>query len=139
MVYEARVVSAAIDVPSEAVYEFARRMENWPRWASGLAGDLRQDGDHCLARSPMGEVEVRLAGRNAFGVLDHEVTLPDGTRVLNAFRVTPSGPGSIVTFTVLRMPGTSQEAFEADVAHVRKDVTELRRLLESQSPRALGQ
>jgi hypothetical protein len=44
-----------------------------------------------------------------------------------------------VTFTVLRMPGTSQEAFEVDVAHVRKDVTELRRLLESQSPQAQGQ
>jgi len=79
----------------------------------------------------MGDVRLEMAEPNAFGVLDHDVTLPDGTTVHNAFRVTPSGTGSLLCFIVLRLPGTSSEAFEADVAHVGRDLKALRALIES--------
>ncbi len=130
---DAEVVAVPVAVGRSAVYEFASRMENLPRWASGLSSGIRRRGDHWIAQSPMGEVQVRMASSNPFGVLDHDVTLPDGTTVHNAFRVTPAGEGSLLTFTVLRMPGTSKEAFDRDVAHVRKDLQALRMLLEAQA------
>jgi hypothetical protein len=71
-----------------------------------------------------------MARRNDFGVLDHDVKLPDETLFHNAFRVTPSGTGSVLMFTVLRMPGTTKEAFEGDVALVHTDLKVLRKLIE---------
>jgi len=132
---EAEVVTEPAKVDARAVYDFASQMNNLPRWASGLASGIAQRGGRWVTQSPMGEVSVAMAAKNEFGVMDHDVTLPDGTSVHNAFRVTPAGDSSVFTFVVLRMPGTSQEAFEADVAHVRKDLKALRRLLEtSQAP-----
>lgn len=128
---QAMVVAQPVDAPAAAVYAFARRMENLPAWASGLATGIVQRDGHWFARSPMGEVRVVMAPQNAFGVLDHDVTLPDGTTVHNAFRVTPCGEGSLLTFVVLRLEGVDQESFDADVAHVRRDLAALQRAVES--------
>jgi len=133
MPYEARIVSEAIDVPPDVVYEFARTMKNLPRWASGLAAGVGQEGGEWFTDSPMGRVKVSMAPRNDFRVLDHDVTLPDGRTVHNAFRVTSAGEGSLVAFVVLRLPGTTPEAFATDVAHVAKDLRALKTLLEAAS------
>lgn len=130
------VVAQTVAVPAPTVYDFARRMENLPRWASGLASGIAQRGGQWFAQSPMGEVQVAMAPANPFGVLDHEVTLPDGSRVHNAFRVTPHGEGaSVLSFVVLRLAGVDQARFDADVAHVRKDLAALQRLLEAAAAR----
>ncbi|WP_221885663.1 SRPBCC family protein [Variovorax sp. MHTC-1] len=131
--HEAMVVSQAVDVSAEAVYAFARQMENLPLWASGLAKGIEQRGGEWFADSPMGQVKVTMAPANSFGVLDHDVTLPDGVSVHNAFRVTPCGNGSLLTFVVLRSAGASQESFDADVAHVRQDLLALKQQLEQQA------
>jgi uncharacterized membrane protein len=131
--YEARVVSQSVDVPAHEVYRFASQMENLPQWASGLAAGIEHDGNAWFAQSPMGRVRIEMAATNTSGVLDHDVTLPDGTRVHNALRVTPCGPGSLLTFVVLRLPGVAQDAFEADVAHVQSDLLALKTLLEGRT------
>ena len=128
--HEAHVVSQSVDVVCDTVYHFARQMENLPLWASGLAQGITRLQGEWFAESPMGKVKVTMAPENPFGVLDHEVVLPDGTSVHNAFRVSPCGEGSLLTFVVLRLPGVSQQAFDADVAHVGRDLAALKRLLE---------
>ena len=72
---------------------------------------------------------MKMAARNSFGVLDHQVTLPDGSSVHNALRVTPAGSGSVLSFVVLRLPGTKDDVFAADVAHVRKALKALAQLM----------
>ncbi len=109
-------------------------MENLPLWASGLAKGIEQQDGHWFADSPMGPVRVAMRPANPFGVLDHDVTLPDGVSVHSAFRVTPGGEGSVLTFVVLRLPGVTQEDFDADVAHVLRDLAALKRLLEQRTP-----
>jgi uncharacterized membrane protein len=131
MLREAQIVMEPVNAAAQVVFEFARHMENLPKWASGLSTGIEHKEGKWIAQSPMGEVEVLMAAYNEFGVLDHQVRLPDGTVVHNAFRVSPAGTGSILTFIVLRMPGATTEAFEADVAHVRKDLNSLRELMES--------
>lgn len=132
-VQEALVVSQPVAVSAKAVYDFAHRMENLPLWASGLATGIEQRGSQWFTDSPMGKVQVAMAPDNPFGVLDHDVTLPDGSTVHNAFRVTPCGDkGSLLSFVVLRLAGVSQADFDADVAHVRKDLAALQQLLERQ-------
>jgi hypothetical protein len=132
---EAKVVRQALDVPAHVVYEFARREENLPQWASGLANGITQRGGDWFADSPMGEVKLTMAPTNEFGVLDHDVELPDGTTVHNAFRVTPCGEAaSLLTFVLLRLPGVSQKDFDADQANIEKDLLALKKLLERRLP-----
>ena len=132
-VQEAVVVSQAVDAPADVVYALARQMDKLPLWAAGLAKGITQRDGEWFADSPMGEVKVAMAPANAFGVLDHDVTLPNGVCVYNAFRVTPCGEGrSLLSFVVLRPPDASAQSFEADLAHVRQDLAALKQLVERQ-------
>ncbi|MCW2924671.1 MAG: hypothetical protein JWM98_2075, partial [Thermoleophilia bacterium] len=83
-------------------------------------GTLRLD-------SPMGEVHVEFVPRNDYGVLDHIVTLPDGTAVHNPLRVIPNGESACeVDFTVRRRDDMDDAAFEADISAVAADLARLR-------------
>lgn len=127
-----RVVHTSIARDWREVYDFASKPENMPRWASGLAGGLTRDGEDWIADGgPLGEIRVRFTPANALGVLDHVVTMPDGTEVHNALRVTPNGDGAVVAFTLLQRPEQDDAAIEADAAHVAKDLKAFKALLEA--------
>jgi uncharacterized protein YndB with AHSA1/START domain len=118
--------------PPAEVYEFASDPRNLPRWAAGLArSEVRQDGDAWVADAPFGTVRVTFAERNAFGVMDHDVTLESGVIVHNPMRVLPRGEGSELVFTLIRRPGVSDEEFAKDAAAVEKDLRSLKQLLEA--------
>src|SRR5690606_30844699 len=124
------IVHIGIDRPWAEVYEVAARPETMPRWASGLAAGLTRDGEDWIGDGgPIGTVRIRFAPPNLFGVLDHTVTMEDGLVVENALRVVPNGEGAEVMFTLLQRPGLDAAAFEADAAHVLKDLQALKRLL----------
>lgn len=128
----ARIVHRAIACNWHAVYAFAGKPENMPRWASGLGCGLTRDGDDWIADGgPIGNVRVRFAPPNDFGVLDHTVTLPNGRVVENALRVVPNGDGAEVMFTLLRQPDMDDAAFESDAAHVARDLDTLAKLMEN--------
>ena len=78
----------------------------------------------------MGKVTVRFVGTNDHGVLDHEVTLPSGTRVHNPMRVLPHPDGAEVVFTVRQIDPTDDE-FDRDTRMVEEDLARLAALLES--------
>lgn len=127
-----RIVHLAIDRPWREVYALASDPNRMPRWAAGLASGLRQDGEDWIASGPLGDVCVRFAEPNDFGVVDHVVTLPDGMQVYNALRVTPNGDGAEIAFTVLRLPGMTEEDHDRDAAAVLADLKTLKGLLEHQ-------
>ncbi|QRY83824.1 SRPBCC family protein [Tsukamurella tyrosinosolvens] len=128
MTEESRHISVVIPRPAAEVYAFARDPENLVRWAAGLATGVRFDGDDLLTDSPMGEVRVRFAAANPFGVLDHDVTLPDGTVVNNPLRVLAHPDGAEVLFTVRRL-GASDADFDRDCATVLADLERLRSVM----------
>lgn len=125
-----RIVSESIDAPADEVHALARQVARMPEWASGLASGVRQVAGGWLAQSPTGTVRIVMAPDNALGVLDHDVTLPDGTTVHNALRVTPAGDGCVVASVLLRQPGVSDATFESDAAHITKDLAALKSLAE---------
>lgn len=127
-------LSVHVDRDAEQVYRFAVDPAHLPQWAAGLGGSVEQRDDRWFAESPMGEVEVRFAPENPYGVLDHDVTLPDGTTVTNPMRVLPEGAGCEVVFTLRRGEGVTDEAFDADAAAVRTDLAALKRLMEAAPP-----
>lgn len=72
---ESRHIGVWISRPAADVYRYAADPTNLPRWAAGLAtSEVTRIGDDWVVCSPMGEVTVRFAPANDFGVLDHVVT-----------------------------------------------------------------
>lgn len=131
MTYVAKQVSVSIKQPVSEVYDYASRPENLPKWAAGLStSTITKSGDYWIAQSPMGKVKIKFAEKNELGVLDHEVTLPDGEVNYNPFRVVRNGNGSEVTFTLFRLPRMSDEDFEKDASMVEKDLEKLKSILE---------
>ncbi|WAM28660.1 MULTISPECIES: hypothetical protein [Myxococcus] len=88
-----------------------------------------------MADSPMGRVTVAFAPANAFGILDHDVTLPNGETVYNPVRVIPAGDHSEIIFTLRRRGGMSTEEFRRDAEAVAADLERLKALLEGRGTR----
>nr|WP_040510973.1 polyketide cyclase [Gordonia soli] len=125
-----RHLSVVIDAPADTVYRFAAEPDNLPRWAAGLASGVSRRGDLLVVDSPMGEVAVRFAPTNDYGILDHDVTLPSGEVVANPLRILPHPDGAEAIFTV-RQRDMSDDDFAADCAAVRRDLESLRSAVES--------
>ncbi len=128
---ESRHLTVSIARPAAEVYAWVRDPAHLPRWAAGLASGIRLQGGEWVADSPMGRVLVRFVPVNEYGVLDHDVVLPDGTTATNPLRVLPDGDGAEVVFTLRRRPGMSDEEFEADTAAITADLATLQRVLEA--------
>jgi hypothetical protein len=126
-----RVLTIGIERDAAAVYAFASRPENLPRWAAGLGSGIVRSDDDWAVTTPIGTVRLRFAPPNVFGVLDHVVTLPDGSEVDVPVRVVPNGTGAEVAFTLFRQPAMSAEDFERDAGQVAADLATLKRLLEA--------
>jgi hypothetical protein len=132
--YEARTISVSIDRDAQDVYSFAANPVNLPLWASGLSGlgtTIEQAGEAWVAQTPEGQVTIRFTAPNPFGVLDHWVRPATGGEVYAPMRVIPNGAGSLVLFTLYRLPAMSEDQFAADAAWVDRDLVALKALLEA--------
>jgi hypothetical protein len=127
-----RQLSIAIERPADEAYEFLAQPENFAKWASGLGASLRKAGgdDEWIAQTAEGPATVRFSERNAFGVLDHSVTL-GGKSVYVPLRVVRRRAGCELVLTLFRQPGMSDEKFAADAEWVMRDLANAKRLLES--------
>jgi hypothetical protein len=127
-------ISTYIARKPQEVYAFASDPRNLPRWVAGLAGsDVTKEGDGWIMDAPFSKVRVKFADQNAFGVMDHDVTLESGVTVHNPMRVVPNGEGSEFIFTLIRQPGMPDEQFSKDKAAVENDLQALKDLLERES------
>ena len=125
-----RRISVEIARPAAEAYAFLAEPENFPKWASGLAGSLRRHGEDWIAETPEGRAIVRFSERNAFGVLDHSVTLPRGVTVYVPLRVVGRENGCELVLTLFRQPDMSDERFAADAEWVMRDLNVAKRILE---------
>jgi hypothetical protein len=126
-----QTLSVTIGRSRDEVYRFVAEPSNFSRWAAGLGAGFEPRGDAWIARTPQGPVEVRFAPPNAFGVVDHWVKLASGEKVYVPLRVLANGSASEVMLTVFLRVGMSDAEFAADLAAVRRDLAELKRLMEA--------
>lgn len=127
---DSRTIVMRIEQPFERVYGFLVKPENFALWASGLADTLHRDGETWVANGPDGPVTIRFTPPNAFGIVDHTVTLPDDKEISLPMRVIANGDGSEVLFTLFRRPEMDDRAFQRDADWVSRDLRTLRRHLE---------
>lgn len=128
---DSRTLTVRIERDAAAVYAFAAQPGNLPRWAAGLGSGVTRSGDGWVVDTPLGRLRLRFAPPNPLGVLDHAVTLPDGSVVDVPMRVVPNASGAEVLFTLFRQPAMSEEDFERDATLVAADLQTLKRLLEA--------
>lgn len=127
-------VAVVVARPLREVVAVAGDPRSLPRWAAGLAGAeviLGSEDGLWVTESAMGRVLVRFAADEDPGVLDHWVTLPDGSTTLNRFRALAHDDGTELVFTVGRAAGASAQEFDRDVVMVRADLERLKSLLET--------
>lgn len=125
-------ISVSVLVSEKNAYKYLSDPRNFPEWASGLCKSISHiSGDTWLVDSPMGNVKVRFSEENEFGVLDHFVELENGQIVYNPMRIISNLEGSEIIFTLAQLPGMTDEKFLEDSNWVRKDLGELKKLLET--------
>lgn len=126
----ARTYSISIDRNWQALYEAIWRPEVFSKWASGLSeSPLRQDGDRWLTDTPDGPIVITFTSCNDFGVMDHFIEMPDGSRVDIPLRVIANGDGAEVMLTLFRQPGMTDEKFAADAKWITRDLRALKRFV----------
>jgi hypothetical protein len=127
-------IGERIGLPADQVYEYAVDPANLPEWAPGLGSAVENVDGQWYVETPMGRVGFAFVERNAYGVLDHEVTLPSGEVIYNPMRVVRDGDGCEAVFTLRRLPGMSDEEFERDAKAVAGDLARLKQIVEGRKP-----
>ena len=115
---------------AQRAYDYARDPGHLSAWAAGLGGPVEQVDGQWRVSTPDGDLTIAFVPENPYGVLDHDVVLPDGTTVTNPMRVLPGGDGCEVVFTLRQQPGMTDDDLARDAAAVAADLVRLRDLLE---------
>lgn len=131
MARQARTLSVSIHRSAAEAYAFLAVPENFARWASGLGSTLRREGADWAVDTPEGPATVIFSEPNARGVLDHAVRLRQGRSIYVPLRLVEKDAGCELVLTLYRLPGMSDEKFEADARWVMRDLEAAKRLLEA--------
>ncbi|OXM85696.1 hypothetical protein [Paenibacillus rigui] len=131
-VYPSRTWSISIQCPPERVYAYVYDLRHFPAWAVsfGLSSIEASEGKGVI-ETPEGPLTMQFVPKNTLGVLDHDVTLPSGEINRIPMRVIANGTGSEVLFTLFRLPGVSEEAFQRDQVMVERDLLSLKGIMEN--------
>ena len=129
---KSRTISISIAATPAAVYEFVSNPENMPKWARGFAKSVTPAQDGWIVETATGPVTLRFAARNALGVLDHRVSLPQGLEINNPMRVVANGSGSELLFTLFQTGNLSDTELAAEAELVNNDLHTLKQVLESE-------
>ena len=129
MTYPVTHISVSIERPVAEVYQFASDPENMPAWIAFIDSVTRK-GAVWIAETDLGQLTIEFTAPNSFGILDHLVTLPDGTKVPNPLRVIGNNKGSEMIFSLFHMPGRTPEEYAEDRRAVAADFQTIKRLLE---------
>jgi hypothetical protein len=125
-----RTMNISIGSEPQVVYDFVSNLENLPRWAPKTFPFIKGMNGKWVVETQQGKIEVVLAERNNFGILDHLVKLPSGVEIYIPMRVVKNAVGSEVMLTVFQTPEMTDEVFAKDVETVEKDLKHLKAIIE---------
>ncbi|MDP4207835.1 MAG: SRPBCC family protein [Bacteroidota bacterium] len=132
MTYPVKNISVSINKPADKVYQFASNPENFPVWVEFINSMNKETEEIWFAETNMGNLKIEFVPKNEFGVIDHLVTLPDGSTVNNPIRVIANGKGSELVFTLFWMPNRTEEEFNQDAKLVENDLKKIKQILETE-------
>jgi uncharacterized protein YndB with AHSA1/START domain len=127
---DAYTATTVIERDSEEVFRFVSEPENQPRWVINFVRATKpiEDGRYVMD-TPVGELTYRLETDPARRVVDWVFETQAGETVMPA-RVVPHPAGAVFTFTIPRMPGADEAAWERGRRGLDEELQELKNLLE---------
>ncbi len=132
---KSKTVTISIACLPHKVYDFVSSPSNLIKWGKTYCRSIKKSNGEWIMETPQGEVMIRIAGKNEFGVLDHYITPSAGAEALVPMRVVPNGAGSEVIFTVFQQPGMTDECFLKDIGLVEQDLKSLKAVMENKCQR----
>jgi hypothetical protein len=122
-----RTVTAVLDAPKQAVFEYLAEIENLPDWATEFARELRFDGEDVVVRNGLGEFYIRFAVDSETGVIDMYAGPAKDELALVPTRVVElSDDRSAYSFTMFKAPGMPDELFESQYESLRREFANIR-------------
>lgn len=129
MTYQVKNIHVSINKPAKEVYQYAANPENFPKWVAFIKS-IKKEGNFWMGNSDLGNIKIKWAPENEWGILDHYVTLPNGETVFNPMRIISNNKGSELIFTLFWMPGRSEKEFSEDAQAVAADLNKLKEIME---------
>jgi uncharacterized membrane protein len=127
--------SISIDAPPEHVFDLVSDLARLPQWAIGFAkGIRREDGDWIVTTGSGEEIGIRVETDAALGVVDFHMGAAPGVEVAARTRVISNAPGAEYVFTMFQPPGMPDEAFEAQISELARELIVLKAHAESACP-----
>lgn len=127
---KSKTLSISIGCSVQKVYAFVSHPANLPKWAKTFCRSARSADGRWIIETPEGEMNVRFAPPNDFGVLDHYLNPGANMEVFVPMRVVANGTGSEMIFTLFQQPGMSDGNFTKDMEMVKQDLQTLKAVLE---------
>ena len=125
-------ITITVNCPYAVAYEYLSDPATFGDWAGVAAGSYHQirDTGEWAGLASNGQWRYRFTPSNSFGVLDHQITFPDGTSTLYPMRLIPNGRGCEIHFTYFADEGVEGKAFDSSLEWIRLDFEVLKSLLE---------
>lgn len=123
-----------ISSPAREVFAYVADPENLPEWATGFAQAVGREGDRWVVTTPAGDVGLRVEADPDLGVVDYVMELAPGAEVTAPTRILPHGDNTVYVFTQLQAPEMPDEVFDRQIEELRRELPQLRHLLEAASP-----
>jgi hypothetical protein len=122
--------SVSIAAPPRFTWDVLSRVADWPAF-SPFAMAVRATSRTTFAvAGPHGEIGLTSNFVEELLLLDHTVTLSDGTEVLIPYRVAPNHRGSELIMTNVKSPGDSTADYEEQLRWMRTELDGAKRFVE---------
>ena len=123
-----RTVTATLDAPAGAVFDYLSRLENLPKWATEFARELKLEDGKAKVVNGLGEFHFRIVADPGTGVIDMLAGPAEDELALFPTRVVPLGNESCAyTFTMFQRPGMPDELFESQYQSLLREFDNIRR------------
>jgi hypothetical protein len=122
-----RTVTAVLDAPKEAVFDYLAKIENLPEWATEFARELKDDQGDAKVINNLGEFYFRIAADPETGVIDMYAGPTKDELALFPTRVVAFPDGrSAYSFTMFKAPGMPDDMFESQYESLRREFDNIR-------------
>ena len=122
-----RTVTAVLDAPKEAVFDYLSKIENLPDWATDFAQELKYEDGKAKVVNGLGEFYFSIDADAASGVIDMYTGPTEDELALFPTRVVALGmEKSAYSFTMFKQPGMPDELFESQYESLRREFENIR-------------
>jgi hypothetical protein len=122
-----RTLTAVLDAPKEAVFDYLSKIENLPDWATDFAHELKYEAGKAKVVNGLGEFYVSIDADPASGVIDmYAGPTEDELAIFPTRVVALDEEKSAYSFTMFKDPGMPDELFESQYDSLRREFDNIR-------------